>query len=220
MKIFIIGITGAIGGLLAQKLLDRGDEVGGLVRREEQQRELESRGIRAHLGDLASMSADDLEATLGGVDAIVFAAGSNGGAKGVTRAIDGDGVDTAIAAALGAGVERLVLVSVLPEAGRESGLSDDEEYYFAVKKEADVALAHSALDWVILRPSMLLDGDGAGTVSLSAAELHGAITRDDVASTLVELLHETRINRQILELDHGTTPIADAVRANVRVATG
>ena len=44
----------------------------------------------------------------------------------------------------------------------------------------------------------------------------GEITREDVAATLAELLHEPRIGRQILELDGGTTPIGEAVRANVR----
>lgn len=38
----------------------------------------------------------------------------------------------------------------------------------------------------------------------------------DEVLTLVELLHEPRIARQILELDTGSTPIAEAVRANVR----
>ena len=47
------------------------------------------------------MTAQDLAATFGAVDAIVFNAGSNGGRKEVTRAIDGDGVVTAITAAPG-----------------------------------------------------------------------------------------------------------------------
>ncbi|MFI6041722.1 NAD(P)H-binding protein [Nocardia sp. NPDC051321] len=90
------------------------------------------------------------------------------------------------------------------------------EYYFTVKKEADIALSRSELNWLILRPALLLDGEGTGTVSLGPAEFHGEITRDDVAATLAELLHEPRIGRQILELDTGTTPIDKAVCANVR----
>lgn len=53
-------------------------------------------------------------------------------------------------------------------------------------------------------------------MSLGPAEFRGQITRDDVASTLAELLHEPRIGRQILELNTGSTPIEEAVRANVR----
>jgi uncharacterized protein YbjT (DUF2867 family) len=216
MDIFIIGITGGIGGLLAQKLLSRGDAVHGLVRRHDQQSEIETRGMNARVGDLSSMNVEELAATFGDVDAIVFSAGSNGGSKEVTKAIDGDGVGKAIKAARLAGVDRFALVSVLPESWRERDLGEEVEYYFAVKKEADIALSRSDLNWLILRPSLLLDGPGVGTVSLGPAEFHGQITRDDVAGTLAELLHEPRISRQILEVNTGSTPIEDAVRANIR----
>ncbi|MFC8435546.1 NAD(P)H-binding protein [Streptomyces sp. NPDC057253] len=216
MDVFIIGITGGVGGLLARKLRSRGDTVRGLVRREDQHAELATRGINARVGDLSHMTVEELAAAFGSVDAIVFSAGSNGGSREVTRAIDGDGVAKAIEAARLAGAERFTLVSVLPESWRERDLGEEVEYYFAVKKEADIALSRSELNWLILRPSLLVDGPGAGAVSLGPAEFHGQITRDDVATTLAELLHEPRIGRQILELNTGSTPIEEAVRANVR----
>ncbi|WP_069761037.1 NAD(P)H-binding protein [Streptomyces sp. LUP47B] len=216
MDVFIIGITGGIGGLLAQKLRSRGDTVHGLVRRDDQRAELATRGVVAQVGDLSSMTVEQLAAAFGDVDVIVFSAGSNGGTKEVTTAIDGDGVVKAIEAAGRAGVERFALVSVLPESWRERDLGEEVEYYFALKKGADIALSRSDLNWLILRPSLLLDGPGTGTVSLGPAEFHGEITRDDVAATLAELLHEPRIGRQILELNTGSTPIEEAVRANVR----
>ncbi|MEU5032497.1 NAD(P)H-binding protein [Streptomyces milbemycinicus] len=216
MDVFIIGVTGGIGGLLAEKLRSRGDTVHGLVRRDAQRAELATRGVDARVGDLSRMTVEELAATFGGVAAIVFSAGSNGGSKEITKAVDGDGVVKAIKAAHLAGVERFALVSVLPESWRERDLGDDVEYYFAVKKGADIELSRSGLNWLILRPSLLLDGPGVGTVSLGPAEFHGHITRDDVAGTLAELLHEPRIGRQILELNTGSTPIDEAVRANVR----
>jgi hypothetical protein len=57
------------------------------------------------------------------------------------------------------------------------------EHYMIVKKGADVELVHSKLDWVILRPSALTDDPGTGNVSLSPAEIHTEISRDDVAAT-------------------------------------
>ena len=215
MDIFIIGMTGAIGGLLAQKLRSRGDTVRGLVRRDDQRAVLAQQGIHAHVGDLASISAADLAAAFGNSNAIVFSAGSNGGSKEVTRAIDGDGVATAIKAAGIAGIHRFALVSVFPESWRERDLSEAVEYYFTVKKAADIAVSQSGMDWLILRPSLLVDGRGVGTVSLGPAEFHGQITRDDVAETLVGLLHEPRIGRQILELNEGSTPIATAVASAI-----
>ncbi|MFF1301861.1 NAD(P)H-binding protein [Streptomyces sp. NPDC058307] len=217
MDVFVIGITGGIGGLLARKLRSRGDPVRGLVRREDQQAGLASLGVHTRVGDLSGMTVEELATAFGDADVIVFSAGSNGGSREVTKAVDGDGVVKAIEAARLAGVERFVLVSVLPESWRERDLPDEVEYYFAVKKGADVALSRSDLNWLILRPSLLLDGPGTGTVSLGPAEFHGRIARDDVAATLAELLHEPRIGRQILELNTGSTPVDEAVRANVRL---
>ncbi|RFA06986.1 hypothetical protein B7R21_17325 [Subtercola boreus] len=91
-----------------------------------------------------------------------------------------------------------------------------DEYYFSVKKAVEVAISRSGLDWLILRPSLLVDGSGAGTVSLGPAELHHQVAREDVAETLLELLRTPRIAKQILELDSGSVLIGEAVRANIR----
>ena len=215
MKVFILGISGAIGALLADKLTAGGTEVHGLVRKPAQQVDLAARGAETTLGELSTMSAAELARAASGSDAIVYTAGSNGGAREVTKAIDGDGVTKALEAARLAGVSRFVLVSVLPESWRERDNPDEVEYYFAVKKQADIAVTRSDLDWVILRPSLLVDDPALGTISLGPAEAHGEIARADVAQTLTELLLEPRIRRQILELNTGTTPIREAVRANV-----
>ncbi|WP_331765724.1 NAD(P)H-binding protein [Embleya sp. NBC_00896] len=129
MDVFIIGTTGKIGGLLAQELLSRGDSVHGLVRRDEQRADLAARGVHAVVGDLADMSVEALAVVFGNVDAIVFSAGSNGGSTETTKAIDGDGVAKAIEATRRAGVDRLALVSVLPESWRERNLGEDVEYW-------------------------------------------------------------------------------------------
>lgn len=97
-------------------------------------------------------------------------------------------------------------------------LDDDEEFYFAVKKLVDVTVSTSDLDWLILRPSLLVDRAGVGRVSLGPAQPHDEIPREDVAATLAALLHEPRIGRQILELNQGSTPIANAVEANIYCA--
>ncbi|MEJ9222069.1 SDR family oxidoreductase [Paenibacillus glucanolyticus] len=213
LHVFIIGITGKVGGLLAQKLLSKGDTVHGLVRRDEQRADLAAQGMDAVVGDLSSMTVEELAAAFGNADVIVFSAGSNGGSKEDTMAIDDHGVAKAIDATRQAGVNRLALVSVLPESWRERDLGDEVEYYFAAKKKADIALSRSDLDWLILRPSLLVDDPGIGSVSLGPAEFHGQIARADVAETLAELLHEPRISQQILELNNGSMPIREAVKS-------
>ena len=66
---------------------------------------------------------------------------------------------------------------------------------------------------MILRPSSLTDDPGTGRVSLSMAELHTEISRDDVAATIVTLLYSPGVRRRILEVTAGETPIASAVTA-------
>lgn len=210
MRTFIIGVTGGVGRLLA---VARGDQVTGLVRQQRQQADLAAEGVYSVVGDLTKMNTEDLASVIRRSGSLVFAAGSNDGAREPTD--DGQGLATAIDAARGAGARRFVSVSVLPEAQRELVLDDAVELYIAVKKAGDVELSQTDLDWVVLRPSMLVDKPGVGSVMLGAAAIHGEIARADVAATAAELLHEQRISRQIVELDRGLTPIRDAVLSNV-----
>lgn len=214
MKVFIVGLTGETGLRLARRLKDRGDEVGGLYRRPTQGEMLAGIGVTATLGDLVQMEAPQLAAAMQGFDAIVYAAGSGvSDSDAMTDAIDGDGVSKSIAAAGLAGIARFLLVSVFPEAGRGRPRDESFEHYIAVKKQADVELAHSDLDWVILRPAVLTNGPGAGTVSLGPALSYTRISRDDVAETLAALLHAPGVRRRVLEVTEGPVPIAQAVTA-------
>jgi uncharacterized protein YbjT (DUF2867 family) len=127
--------------------------------------------------------------------------------------VDGSGVRKTIAAARFSGTSRLLLVAVFPEALRGQETPESFEHYMAVKKKADVELARTELDWVILRPSSLTEGAGTGAVSLGAAEIHTEISRDDVAATIAALVEFVQVRRRVLELTAGCTPIGDAVKA-------
>jgi len=216
MRTFIIGITGGVGRQAARELRARGDDVSGLIRRPEQNAELAEFGAEGRVGDLTEITPKALAELMGPVDCVLFSAGSGGGDRQATTAIDGDGVVTAIEAAKIVGARRFVLVSVFPEAWRDRDEGEGFEHYIRVKKDADVALTRSDVDWVILRPAALLDEPGRGSILLGPAEIHDEVSRADVAATLAEIIHQPGISRQILELTAGDVPIADAVAANVR----
>jgi len=220
MNAFVVGITGRVGSLLADRLKDCGDTVRGLVRHDRDHARFDAASIHAHLGDLGSMTPREVASAGTGADVIVFAAGSNSGARGVTEAIDRAGVVKTIEAANLAGIRRFALVSVPPEAWCERGLSADEEFYFAAKKEADVVLSHNDLDWLIVRPSLLTDEPGTGRIALGPAELHGQISRHDVAATLTALLGEPRVNRPILGLNEESGLINAAISKYVHSYVG
>jgi uncharacterized protein YbjT (DUF2867 family) len=218
MKVFIVGIAGQTGFRLAQVLRAHGDEVDGLYRRPEQAEQLAAIGVEATRGDLAQIDVALLADHVRGADAIVFAAGAGDtDSEAMIDAIDGDGVVKTIAAAKLATVQRMLLVSVFPEAGRHEGFGESFEHYIRVKKRADVALAEADLDWVILRPAVLTNRSGTGRISLGPAQIRTKISRDDVAATIAELLQTPAIKRRILELTAGETPITKAVEMQTKV---
>ena len=219
MNVFIVGIGSGVGRRVGEKLAAAGDAPTGLVRQQRQLETLASSGLKPMLGDLVTMSVGALADAIRGSDAVVFSAGAGGkdGDDATTR-IDGDGPGKLAEAAALAGVRRFVLVSVFPEAWRERHMNASFEHYMVQKKRAEIALVQTDLDWLIVRPSALLDDPGTGRVDLGLAKVHETITRDDVATTLVELLRSPDLNRLILEVTGGDIPIADAVAA-VRAVT-
>jgi uncharacterized protein YbjT (DUF2867 family) len=213
MKVFVIGATGGVGRLLVHELVRRGDDVRALHRRPEQAAYLRDMGAEPFNADLAAMTEDELAVMIAGTDVLVFSAGAGGGSAEATTSIDGHGVSKSIAAAQAAGVHRFIMVSVFPEAWRERPRSEGFEHYLAVKKHADVELAASGLEWVILRPAELTDGAGSGRVSLSRALIHTTVARENVAMTLTELVHHPEVSRLILELTDGASRVPEAIQA-------
>ncbi|WP_440064276.1 NAD(P)H-binding protein [Pseudomonas syringae] len=211
-KVFVIGAAGKVGQRLLKNLGGGGHEVIALHRKEEQSAAIKATGAIPLLGNLTELDASRLSAAMTGSDVVVFTAGAGGAGIELTNAIDGKGLETAVEAAVLAGVRRFLLVSAFPEAARGTDTSAGFENYMRVKKQADVYLASSALDWVILRPGTLVDSAGTGEVSAGPAVAYGEIPRDDVAAFLAALVDRIEISRQIIELTQGATPVDVALR--------
>lgn len=211
--VFIIGGAGQIGRRLSKILSDKGHDVRALYRKSEQEVLLRQQGAVPIKGSLTELDAAALAAHMKGSEVVVFSAGAGGkGGQEMTNAVDGEGLNTAVAAALKAGVSRFLMVSVFPEALRGQAISDTFENYMRVKKLADVTLAQSDLDWVILRPGTLLDEKGTGLVRAGLAIPYGNISRDDVANTLAEIIEQPGFSRIIIELTSGESPIQEALQ--------
>lgn len=216
MKVAIIGANGKVGTRLGQLLAQRGDEAVGFIRKEEQAKDLEELGMKTVLADLIETDAAEYASMLEGMDALVFTAGAGGAGTDLTQAIDGEGLRKMIAAAENAGIKRFLLVSAFPDAGRGKGMPESFEFYMKVKRQADVDLVKSSMDWTILRPGTLTDKPGKGQVELGLAIPYGEVSRDDVAAVLAELLNNRETSKLILELTEGQTPIRDAVASQSR----
>ena len=211
MRVCVIGGAGGVGRRLTSLLSEAGDEVTVLHRRAEQAEVVEGAGGRSALFDLVEGSVEELAGHLRGQDAVVFSAGAHGTGRDQTTLIDGRGLEHAVDAARQAGVRRFVVVSVIPDAGRDSEPNEGFEHYMRVKKTADVYLTESDLDWVVVRPGGLTDGPGTGTVRPGWAVPYGDVERQDVAAFLAAALHEPRLHHVVVELTGGKTPVAEAV---------
>lgn len=215
MRIVIAGGHGQIALRLERLLAARGDEVAGIVRDPAQNDDLRTAGAEPVVLDLESASPDEVAAVLHGADAAVFAAGAGPGSGAARK----DTVDRGAAvlfadAAERAGVRRFLVVSSMG-AGSTAPAGTDGVFaaYLRAKGEADEYVwSRDALDWTILRPGRLTDDPATGRVRLAAFTGRGAVTRDDVAAVLAELLDTPSTAGLTLELIGGDTPVAVAVK--------
>lgn len=178
MRVLVTGATGFVGGRIAARLRERGDEVVASVR---------TPSSRLH-----TMGVEQLEAGLdltsdhlSGIDAVVHAAASVGPAMDDARTVNRDGTRRVCEAALAAGVDRLVHVSTTsvydldvigdavvdedaPLATERSGDSpagSAGNAYSVTKAEAEAEVIEATargLSTAVLRPPAVL---GAGPTS-------------------------------------------------------
>lgn len=215
MKIVIAGGHGKIALRLTRLLHARGDEVVGIVRNPDHADDVEEAGGHAAVLDLESAEVDDVAGLLEGADAVVFAAGAGPGSGAARK----ESVDKAASvlcadAATRAKVTRFVQVSAMG-LGRADDSDVDEVFavYLRAKAAADDYLMGTDLEWTIVRPGLLTDDPGTGTVTLGADVGGGVVTRDDVAAVLVAVLDHPESAGKVYELVGGETPVADALGA-------
>ena len=213
MDIVIAGGHGQIARRLATLLVARGDRVRGLIRNPDHAADLRADGSEPVVCDLEQADLDDVTAAIAGADAVVFAAGAGPGSGAQRKlTVDRDGAIKLLEAARSAAVERYVMVSSI---GAEQPPDGDDVFsvYLRAKAEADAALAASDRAWTIVRPGSLDDEPGTGRVRLTTDPIRGEVSRDDVAATLAEVLHEPRSVGHTLYVNGGDEPMAQALAA-------
>jgi uncharacterized protein YbjT (DUF2867 family) len=212
-RIAIVGGHGQIARHLIHDLRRSDHDPVALVRKEEYRAELESRGAEVRLLDIEQQDAAAFAAAFEGCAAVVFAAG--GGPDGNAerkRTVDLEGSLKSIEGARLAGISRFVQVSA---SGMDDPLPADTgavwRAYVEAKRDADIALRASDLDWTIIRPGILTDDPATGLVSLAAELPKADVTRADVAAVLAVVLDSPRSIGRQWDLMGGDTPIAEAV---------
>ncbi|WP_322406523.1 SDR family oxidoreductase [Idiomarina sp. PL1-037] len=218
MKVAVIGANGKIGQHLVEQMQHaKTHEVIAVVRKEEQQKAWEDRGVTAKLGDLEG-SVSKLEELLQGVDAVVFTAGS-GGSSGddKTLLVDLDGAVKTMEAAESVGVKRFVMVSAWQSNNRENWAEALLPYY-AAKHYADRELMRTKLNWTIVRPGALTDEEATGKVVVGESLAPGSVPREDVASVLRRCLDETGTELRAFDLMSGDSEVEHSLQSMKEMA--
>ena len=214
MEIAVVGGHGAVALRLLRLLSERGDRARGLIRNPDHAADVEATGATAVGADVENLDADAIARSIAGVEAVVFAAGAGpGSGPARKRTVDYGGVVKLIDAARMNDISRYVVVSAIG-VNHPERWSDEMRPYYEAKADADRELAESGLDYTIVRPGGLTDDPGTGLIA-AAPDLgrYGAISRDDVAATLVGCLDEPNTVRTAFDLLEGENPIPEALAA-------
>lgn len=213
MHIVIAGGHGQIALHLTENMATRGHAVTGLIRDPDQAEDITAIGGRPIVLDLERADVEHVSGLLEGVDAVVFAAGAGPGSGAARK----DTVDRAASVLMADAAEQAGVTRFLQISAMGTGKDPDPERgdvwaaYIAAKTQAEEDLRSRDLDWVIVRPGRLSDGEPTGTVTLAESVDGGEIPRADVAAVLAVLLETPELTCTTLELVGGETPIDDAV---------
>ena len=214
MKVAVAGAAGNTAQRLIPRLIERGHEVRGLVRKQQQLQTLEDLGAQGTLLDLETAGPDEVRGAIEDADAIIFAAGAGPGSGPERKqTMDYGGAVKLIEAAETTGDRRYVMLSTM-NADDPDALGEQMKPYLEAKAAADERLRESGLEYAIIRPGRLTDEAGTGRIDASRSlQRRGEIPREDVAEALAAALDEDAARGETIDILSGETPVAEALRS-------
>lgn len=190
MRILVLGASGLIGAQVCAHLLACGHEVTGVARHTAAAARRAPQ-VRWLSLDLATADAQAWAAPLAKVEAVINCAGAlQDGPSDSLAGVHEQGLTRLIEACRAAGVRRFIQVSA-------AGVETAPGAFSRTKAQGDARLAASDLDWVILRPGLVLSSAAYGGSALLRAlaafpgvipAVHaGAVTQVVAAADLARL---------------------------------
>lgn len=196
MKTWVIFGAGGrgVGAHIADIAVAQQRPIVALVRSQDAANRLNEKGIKTVIGDAIDAKAVEDVLTLAGHDADIIS--TMGGEN------DYLAHRTVIDIAEKMHFKRMLMVSSLGCGDSWVALSDRAKAAFgqAVREKslAEVWLQTSRLDYAIVRPGGLLNGEETGKAQLyQYEETHGLVNRKDVARLVTQLLDAERLDDQV-----------------------
>jgi uncharacterized protein YbjT (DUF2867 family) len=204
MRVLVTGANGFIGRHVLAALNAAGCETIGVVRPGSETPALPA--TEAVAIDMDDADASTWSGALKDVDCVINTAGAFGDGVGQSTRVHDRGAQVLFRACEKAGVRRVIHFSAL-------GVDDEKTRFARTKWAGDQSLMASSLDWIILRPSIVLGGppSGGGALIRGLAALpvmpvdsmQGAIDAvmlDDVVDTVLALATTSTPGHRVLQL--------------------
>jgi uncharacterized protein YbjT (DUF2867 family) len=211
VTVLVVGATGSIGRLVVAEALRQGHGVRALVRNVGRAHAL-AQEAQCVVGDLTQ--AQTLSAAVEGINAIVFAHGSDGGGRATAERVDYGGVRNVLRALSGRSA-RVALMTAIGVTNRQGAYNRATQIH-DWKRRGERLVRASGLPYTIVRPGWFdynapdqhrltfLQGDRrhAGDPS------DGVISRQQIAEVLISSLTSDAARRKTFELvaERGPVP--------------
>ena len=187
MRAFVTGGTGFIGGVLARRLRDRGDDVVALVRSPSKAAELIALGCELVEGDLGDR--DVLRKGMDGCDAAFHAAavyrvGIPESERPAMFEANVGGTERVLDAAIEAGVGRIVYVSTIGAFGNTHGRVVDETYR---RTPGDWLSAYDETKYLAHEAAVERIGRGAPILIAQPGGVYGPGDHSDLANFIEQV---------------------------------
>lgn len=195
MKLLILGAAGKTGSALVDQAITRGHDVTAFVHTADEYLRTDVRVVAGDARDQHSIFT-----AVHGQNAVIDALG--GHIPFLDSTLETDTARNVIAAMTEAAVRRLLVISTLGEGDSARNVHDFYKHFIMPtllrgvmkdKASMEATVEHSQLDWTIVRPAGLRDGDPKGIriVSPETDEKVRFITRADLATFLLDQLEST-----------------------------
>ena len=193
MKILVIGAAGKTGGALVKGALERGHTITAFVH---DAKGFEPNGTRVIEGDVLDVAV--LESAIAGQDAVLDALGGHTPWKQTT--LETNAARNVVNGMSKHGVKRLMVVSAIGVGGTADLVPSWYEHLIMPtllrgmvhdKEAMEPVVQASGLDWTLVRPGHLVDGEATGVVRVfepGSGETAHKITRADLAGFMLDLL--------------------------------